>query len=184
MNLAIELNENEKDLVSRIDFNPTGGSHNSDSWQPIADAMSKLMGSLLERNAIPESRKKFFTDPAYNIGGHGLSRLQEFEKNGTRGDAIFRHEHFVQYLRYFLYGPDLPTAAIEAFQQNVADCGEPFTSGDSLTVAEFARRLTRSHGLNPRHAAEEFYKLVLDCGLDSDDARTARDSVQKVRVSR
>lgn len=184
MNLAIELNENEKDLVSRIDFNPTGGSHNSDSWQPIADAMSQLMRLLLERNAIPEQRSKFFTDPVYNIGGHGLSRFQVFEKNGTHGDAIFRHGNFLRYLHYFLFGPDLPKTAIEPFQKKVTDCGTPFTSGDSLTVADFARQLTRSHGLAGPYAAEEFYKLALDCGLDADDARTIRDSVQKVRISR
>jgi len=46
-------------------------------------------------------------DPAYFVCGHGLSHLQVFEKNGTRGDDVFRHPHFVKYLRYFLYGPDL-----------------------------------------------------------------------------
>lgn len=184
MNLAIELNENEKDLVSRIDFDPSGRSQNRDSWQLAADAMAELMRSLLQRNAIPEPRKKYFTDPTYNVGGHGLSRLQVFEKNGTRGDAIFQHGNFVKYLRYFLFGPDLPTDAIESFQRKVADCGEPFTSGDSLTVADFARQLTRAHRLNPGQAAEEFYKLALDCGLDADDARTIRDTVQKVRASR
>jgi hypothetical protein len=184
MRLAIELNENEKDLISRIDFNPTRGPHNSDSWRPMADAMSELMRSLLQRNAIPEQRKKFFTDPAYNIGGHGLSRFQVFEKNGTHGDAIFRHGNFLKYLHYFLFGPELPKTVIEDFQAKAADCGTPFTSGDSLTVADFARKLTRSHGLAGPHAAEEFYKLALDCGLDSDDARTIRDSVQKVRASR
>lgn len=184
MTLAIELNENEKDLVSRIDFDPSGRSQNRDSWRQAADAMADLMRSLLERNAIPEPRKKYFTDPAYNVGGHGLSRLQIFEKNGTRGDAIFKHGNFVKYLRYFLFGPDLPNNVIEGFQKKVTDCGTPFTSGDSLTVADFARQLTRSHGLAGPQAAEEFYKLSLDCGLDSDDARTIRDSVQKVRASR
>lgn len=184
MNLAIELNEKERDLASRIDFNPAGGSYNRDSWQPIADAMADLMQSLLQRDTIPDHRKRFFTDPEYNIGGHGLSRLQVFEKNGTRGDAIFRHGNFVKYLRYFLFGPDLPKSLIEAFQRKVADCGTPFTSGDALIVAHFARNLTRSHGLTGPEVAEEFYKLALDCGLDANDARTIRNCVQKVKASR
>ncbi len=184
MNLAIELNEAEQKLVSRIDFNPSRVSYNRDSWQPIAEAMAALMQSLVERDAIPEPRKRFFTDPDYNVGGHGLSRLQVFEKNGTRGDAIFRHGNFVKYLRYFLFGPDLPEAVIGAFQAKVDDCGEPFTSGDGLDVAGFARQLTRSYGLAGPSVAEEFYKLALDCGLDVEDARTIRDAVQKVRTSR
>jgi hypothetical protein len=182
--LAIELTERESDLASRIDFNPSSGSHNADSWRPIADAMHELMHSLLHRNAIPEARWKFFTDPEYFIGGHGLSHCQVFEKNGTRGDAIYRHGNFLKYLRYFIYGPDLPQPVIEAFRQNVVDCGEPFTSSDAHTVADSARQITRSHGLHPGDAAEEFYKLALDCGLDLEDARKIRDSVKKVRLSR
>lgn len=40
----------------------------------------------------------------YFPGGRGRSRADVFEKNGTRGEAIFRHPHFLTYLRYFLYG--------------------------------------------------------------------------------
>jgi len=179
--LEIELTEREKVLVSHIDFNPSTSSHNADSWRPIADAMEELMRSLLERNAIPEARRKFFSDPTFFIGGHGSSHLRVFERNGTRGDAIFRHPHFVKYLRYFVYGPDLPKPVIEAFQQKVIDCGTPFTSGDSITLRDFARHLTRSHGLAAGDAAEEFYKLALDCGLDAGDARSVRDVVKKLR---
>jgi len=80
-----------------------------------------------------------------------------------------------------LYGPDLPKPVLAAFQQKVIDCGEPFTSGDSITVGDFARHLTRSHHLEAGIAAEEFYKLALDCGLDSGGARSVRDAVKTVR---
>jgi hypothetical protein len=183
-NLAIKLTENEKGLVSQIDFHVSDGRHNADSWRPIADAMHELMVSLLQRNAIPETRMKFFNDPTYFIGGHGLSHLQVFEKNGTRGDAIFRHGNFAKYLRYFLYGPDLSQSIIDDFHQKIADCGETFTSRDALAVGDSARQSTRAHGLNPRDAAEEFYKLALDCGLDADDARLIRDRVKQMRSSR
>lgn len=179
--LEIELTEQERALVSQINFNFSGTSYNADSWRPIADAMEELMRSLLERNAIPEARRKFFSDPTFFIGGHGRSHLQVFEANGTRGDAIFRHPHFLKYLRYFVYGPDLPKPVLVAFQQKVIDCGEPFTSGDSITVGDFARHLTRSHHLETGIAAEEFYKLALDCGLDSGGARSVRDAVKKMR---
>ena len=183
-NLAIDLTERERDLVSRIDFNPSARSHDADSWRPVADAMYELTHSLLQRSAIPEARIKFFTDPKYFVGGHGLSRRQVFERNGTHGDAIFRHGNFVKYLRYFLYGPDLPQPVIENFRQKIADCGSPFTSRDALTLGDATRRIARSHHLNPGDAAEEFYKLALDCGLDADDAHSIRDSVKKLRPSR
>ncbi len=80
-----------------------------------------------------------------------------------------------------MYGPDLPKPVIAPFQQKVIDCGEPFTSGDSITVGDFARQLTRSHRLEAGNAAEKFYKLALDCGLDSGDARSVRDAVKKMR---
>lgn len=161
--MAIELTERERDLVSRIDFEPSGKSYNRESWQPIAEAMAELMESLLQRKAIPEARRRFFTDPAYNVGGHGLSRLQVFEKNGTRGEAIFRHGNFLKYLQYFLFGPDLPKALIEAFQVHVRECGEPFTSGDALTVADAARQLTREHGLASLASRLPTIQTVAEC---------------------
>ena len=65
--LVIELTEREKVLVSQIDFNPSALSHNVDSWRPIANAMEGLMCSLLERNAIPEVRRRFFSDPTFSL---------------------------------------------------------------------------------------------------------------------
>jgi hypothetical protein len=179
--LEIELTEREKVLLAQIDFDPSATSRNADSWLPIADAMQELMRSLLERNAISEARWKFFSDPGFFIGGRGCSRLDIFERNGTRGGAIFRHPHFVKYLHYFVYGPDLPKAVIDTFQQKVIDCGAPLTSGDCIAVGESARHLARSHGLEASNAAEEFYKLALDCGLDASDARLVRDAVKKLQ---
>jgi hypothetical protein len=171
---AIALTDKEIILASRIDFNPSSDSHNP-------DAMEELMRSIMERGAIPLARRKYFTNPEYLIGGRGRSRRQVFEGNGTRGIEIFRHPNFVKYLRYFLYGPDLPQAVIEEFNGKVVDCGEPFTGSDALEVASFARELTRSRRLDKRKAPNEFYKLALDCGLDAWDARTVRDGVMKVR---
>ena len=177
--LAIELTETEKQLVEKIDFNPAG--HNSVSWAPSADAIEELMRSLLTRDAIPEPRLRFFNDADYRIGRQRRSRLQGFQKWGTDGVDVVRHGNFVKYLRYFLYGPDLPNSVVDVFRRKIISCGKPFTGGDAHDVADFARSLTRSHGLEPHGAAEEFYKLALDCNLDADDARTVRDRVKKTR---
>lgn len=173
---VIELNDQEKALLAKIDFEP----RDPDSWPAVADAMEELVRLLLARNAIPEQRLRYVADPEYNVGGHGSSRYQIIERN-SRTTPVVRNPAFLKHLHYFLYGPNLPRPVIEAFQRNVTACGEPFTGSDALTVADFARQLTRSHGLDPLKAPEEFYKLSLDCGLDAGDARVVRDSVMKVR---
>lgn len=175
---AIELTEPEKALAERI-FSPQ--SRESYSWAPIGAAMLALMRSLRKRKAIPEARWKYFTDPECFVGGHGRSHLQVFEKNGTYGDDIVRHEHFVKYLRYFLYGPDLPTDVIEAFRGKIVECGGDFTGSDALTVADFAGKLARSHRLAADNVGEEFFKLAIECGFDTAGARCVRDKVKTGR---
>lgn len=177
---AVELTSEEKELIGKIDFNPLSGIHNQDYWRAVGSAAHKLMESLIARSAIPEVRTKFFTDPAFNIGGRGRSRAQIFEQRGIRGNAIFRHRDFLKYLHYFLYGPDLPAPAIEGFRQKIAACG-PITSGDIIPLGDLARHLTRAQGLDARRAAEEFFKLALDCGLDVSTARSIRDAVKRAR---
>ena len=87
-----------------------------------------------------------------------------------------RNPAFLKHLRYFLYGPALPDTVIAAFRQKVMDCGM-VTSGDIVPLGDEAKRLTRAHGLEPAQAAEEFYKLALECGLDG-DAKSIRDAVK------
>ena len=175
----IELTEPEKILVLRIDFED---EHRSDeSRKADAKARVELMRSLLQREGIPECRRKYFTDPEYNIGGHGRSRRQVFEGNGTRGDRIFTHGNFTKYLRYFLFGADLPDDVVAAFRQKLTEYGRPFTSGDAYDLSIYARKLARSRIVGRPINAEEFYKLALDCGLEADDARSVRDSIMQIR---
>lgn len=177
----VELTPEEKKLVSKIDFNPSSlEPHDPGYWNAVGEASLALMRSLITRKAIPEIRTKYFTDAEYNVGGRGKSRAAIFEKNGTRGDAIFRHPHFLRYLLYFLYGPDLPNEVAGAFRKKVADIGF-VTSSDIVPLGAFARNLTRVNRLDGAHAAEEFFKLALDCGLELYEARSIRDSVKTVR---
>lgn len=166
-------------MVTRIDFDSSPMRHDADVARVNGEVACELMKSLIGRKAIPEARIRFFTDPQLNVGGRGSSRRQIFEKHGTSGDAIFRHPHFLKYLRYFLFGPDLPAAVIEGFQEKVALC-QPVTSGDIDTFVEYARQQTRLHRLDAGTAAEEFYKLALECGLHV-EARIIRDAVKRLR---
>lgn len=177
---AIQLTAEERDLVERIDFDPSPGIHDADYWRSVGIAAQQLMESLLKRKAIPEVRKRFFADPEFNIGGRGRSRAEIFEKNGTRGDAIFRHPHFLKYLHYFLYGPDLAVDIVDAFEGKITECGR-ITSSDIIPLGDFARQLTRRYAIDSGKAAEEFFKLALDCGVDLTAARSIRNAVKRTR---
>lgn len=176
---CIELTVEEKALLGRIDFAPASPTrHDPEYWNAVGEAALRLMKSLIARKAIPAVRSKYFTDSDFNVGGRGRSRAQIFEKNGTYGEAIFKHPHFLKYLHYFLYGPNLPPIVIEAFQQKIAGLGH-ITSSDIVPLGAFARRLTRDHKLRGDDPAEEFFKLALDCGLERHEARSIRDSVKE-----
>jgi hypothetical protein len=176
---TIELTPAETVLVSQIDFS-VSSSQDASSWAPIAAASLALMDSLVARKGIPARRLRLFTDAACYVGGHGRSHLETFEKNGTRGDDVFRHPHFVlKYLRFFVFGPDLPEALVAAFADAVRSCGS-ITSGDIPILCNAAKRLARRHGLD-RTSADEFFRLALDYGLDPGEARAVRDAVLSIR---
>jgi hypothetical protein len=175
---AIDLTPDERELVSKIDFNPASAEHHdAEYWRAVGEASVALMRSLIARKGIPEIRTKYFTDPEFNIGGRGKSRAAGFEKNHTQGEAIFRHGHFLKYLHYFLHGPDLPPDVVEAFRQKIADIGF-VTSSDIVPLGAFARQLARTHRIGGGEAAEEFFKLALELGLELHEARVIRDSVK------
>ena len=170
----VALSPEERVLFEQITSEP------SLSDEPAAAAVS-LTRSLLERNAIPKVRLRYFTDPELNIGGHKKSRRDAFEVRGIKGDAIFQHPNFLRYLKYFITGPDLPTETVDRFWTIVID--DRGTSGmvrDQLR--QFARHEARR--LPPeqrRKAVEEFFKLALECGLDVGLARSIRDAVGNVK---
>jgi len=178
MHLAIELTAEERALLERIKFDPSDIA-NPDEHHANGDAVVALMKSLNGRKAIPEHRVRYFSDPSFYVGGHGKSHQQIFEKNGCRGDDILRHAHFLPYLRYMLFGADLPQNAINAFASAVADCGQ-ITSGDAIILSTAAKDIARANYRDKR-AAEEFFKLALDAGLEPDVARYVRDAVGTVR---
>lgn len=176
----LELTAEEKALVAKINFNPASERHDPAYWNAVGEASVQLMKLLAGRKAIPEVRTKYFTDPEFNIGGRGRSRAGVFEKNGTRGEAIFRHVHFLRYLHYFLYGPALPDSVSDAFSKKVADIGF-VTSSDIVPLGAFARKLAKENHLEVGEAAEEFFKLALECDLKLHEARVIRDSVKQAR---
>lgn len=144
------------------------------------EKMGQLTESLLKRDAVPHVRLKWFADPEMNSAGRNSSIKQVFEKNGTKGKAIYRHPHFEKVLWYFIHGPKLPSDTIEAFCSIIED--DAGTSGMVLNqVKAFVRKEVRDKGLDRKSAADEFYKLAheIDEPQWAELARSAAMSVRK-----
>ncbi|BAL73736.1 hypothetical protein [Bradyrhizobium cosmicum] len=174
---AIQLTGAEAALLAQIELDM--GKLKFESAQSNAPAVVALMKSLEERKAIPEIRLRYWLDPDLNHGRIKSSHKGLFERNGTKGQEIFEHPHFLPYLRYFLFGADLPPSVISTMKERV---GNPawISSSDILPIAKFARMLARQSGLD-QNAAEEFFKLALDLGLPEYTAGAIRKAVHQIR---
>ncbi len=177
---SIELTPEEQAFADSIDFAPDqlrlGAMYDVVLRESCAAARA-LASALLNRGAVPEIRLAYFTEARYNIGMK-RSRREVFEDNGTRGEAILEHGHFLPILRYWIHGPNLPNETMTGFCA-LADDGT-LTSGMQLDrLREYARQQTRQRGLDPKAASEEFYTLALECGLDDHVARSVRDAVRQ-----
>lgn len=160
----VKLTDEEAKLHAEIvwDIGSTLGWDNKARAANL-DRIGRLARSLLARRAIPAVRLAHLTDPEMNVGGHGKSRREVFEKNGTSGDALLTHPHFAKYLRYFIHGPDLPPEVVRGFVKILDD--DAGTSGMVLDqIQRYVRAEVRGRGLEPGDAAEEFFKLAHEVG--------------------
>lgn len=173
----IQLNAREQELLGGLSFD----MHSHQTWPKTQQHMTELAERLLERKAISDTRLRYFTDPDCNPGGRGKSRKDVFEKNGTRGDEILRHPHFLKYLEYFLYGPNLPSEIVVKFKDAAASLGH-LSGSDVLDLAPAARAMVRRERLNPYDASEEFFKLALECGAAPWSADTLRKGIRAIRA--
>lgn len=171
----IELTTEEETLLAQINFHPQNDGKLHEILQISCAVAARLANSILSRKVVPEIRRRYFTDPDLNIGLK-KSRKQVFEGNGTQGEAILKHPHFLPYLHYFIYGPQLPDKAIDGFCDIVSGFD---TEGDE--IRRFARNITRQFELDPRETCEEFFKLALECGMPVYEARAVRDAVRSIK---
>jgi hypothetical protein len=172
----IELTDREHELLSRIHFGQPSHGEICASLRP----MDELTNLLLDRQAIPDVRLLYFTEPDRNPGARGKSRQQIFEQNGTKDDEIQVHPSFLKILEYFLFGPQLPASIIKMFKDEAIFSGM-LTYGDINDLTPKARAAVRSYNLAPHDAAEEFHKLALECGASPDGAASLRKSILSVR---
>jgi hypothetical protein len=179
---AILLLPDETQLVKRIDFTLITNTIRPGFHQALGESCAAavpLARSLLARGAIPDVRLAYFTDPDRNIGLK-RSRQQVFEDNGARGDEMFGHGHFLPYLRYFIFGPDLPQTTMVGFCA-IANDGLLTTAMQLDQLCGYVRQDVRQRHPDRKLAAEEFYKLALECDLGDHLARSVRDAALKAR---
>jgi hypothetical protein len=176
----IDLTDEERSLFEQIKFDWDFRRHDPEGFARNSEAVAQLITALLERNAIPEHRLKYFTDPGYRTGRIKGSRRDLFRRNGRSDEEILRHPHFLEYARYFVCGPDLPDALTRDFKEAVRGCGQ-VSSGDATDLANLARRQVRAFGLAPHDVADEYFKLALDGGVWVSHALHIEERVRKLR---
>jgi hypothetical protein len=176
----IDLTDDERSLLGQIRFNWDFRRHDPEGFARNSEAVAQLITALLERDAIPKHRLKYFTDPDYRKGRIKGSRRDLFRRNRNSDEEILRHSHFLVHARYFVCGPDLLDAPRREFQEAVRGCGH-VSPGDAIDLANLARRQVRAFGLAPHDVAEEYFKLALDGGVWVSNALHIEDRVRKLR---
>lgn len=172
-NYRLALTEAETALVARIDLRDDI-PRNEDAhaiYLANCEPILELLESLHARKAIPAHRMALWNDPKLHPGNTKGSYQDIFSRNGSSGSEAYIHPNFKRFLRYFLYGADLPEAAIEEFEDQV---GDPrwFSGSDIIDLAKKTRAIVRKYNL--RQHDEEFLKLALDNGLSAYDAMSVR----------
>jgi hypothetical protein len=176
--MRIEMTAEEEALLKGILFDTSASDFHVVGLEN-GEKVTALMRSLLVRQAIPEERWRYFTDPELNPR-HRKSRRQIFIDNGCTGDAILTHPHFLKYLRYFVSGPQLPTGVIARFKELATG---PFWELEPLLA--FVRACVRERRVQRDDAAEEFYKLALECAVALREAEFVRtDAMNAVSAAR
>jgi hypothetical protein len=178
----IVLTDAEAQLLSKIDVRSSHDNHDEGRAAYLSNQkpILALLKSLGARRGIPEVRLKYWNDPTYRSGRIKGSRKGLFERNNCRGEDIYTHPHFLEHLRYFLFGTELPDAVVEEFEKKV---GRPewVSSSDVVPIGKAARNLTRKYRLDVAWAPEEFFKLCLDMGLSLNTADSVMRSVKQIR---
>ncbi|WP_350334407.1 hypothetical protein [Coralliovum pocilloporae] len=176
MSYKIELTSKESEILNGIELDQS--ALDRVQCQRQAPLVLELLESLEGRKAIPKVRLMYWMEPKYQIGGVKTSHKGLFERNGRKDDEIYTHPNFLKYLRYFLFGAQLPEGAVAEFEEAVGN-PEWISSGDIPHLTKGTRAIVRKFGL--QNEDEEFYRLALDIGLSQSFAKYVRDAVKQVK---
>ena len=93
MGYTIELLDEESEVLSGIELDQSALDHAQYKLQ--GPLVLGLLKSLAERNAIPEVRLRYWSDPEYQIGRLKISHKGLFERNGRQGYEIYTHPNCI-----------------------------------------------------------------------------------------
>ncbi|MBN2433826.1 MAG: hypothetical protein JXK07_01015 [Spirochaetes bacterium] len=110
---------------------------------------------------------KIFTDPYY-AGNYKNSPKHYFEQNGLYGSAMLRHPEFLQYLKYFISGPDLPKKCIAKFCESVEKEND-FELEVSNGFLKMLRKNIREFNLSIHQCSTEIFRLALEIGFKKEE---------------
>ncbi len=87
---------------------------------------------------------------------------------------------FLKHLEYFVCGPDLPAEAIEKFKYQAS--GDHLSGSDIIDLTPYCRSCVRQNRLEPHRAADEFFKLAVECGAMPGFAENLPKSIRVVKL--
>jgi hypothetical protein len=176
----IDLTDAERALFEQILFDWSGASNPYDVTTRNGERVTALMASLVPRGGIPSQRMSYFNDPDYRTGRLKGSRADLFLRNCKTVEEMVRHSGFLQHLRYFVCGPDLPASALKEFKDAVKSCGQ-VSGSDALELGELARKQVRTYGLSSYDVAVEYFRAAIDGGVWVTRALTIEKRVEALR---
>lgn len=170
----IQLTPKEEEYLSKINFY-FSTQELRNNYATYVENSKNLFLSLMDRNAIPEIRLRYFTDPELNIGQSKKSKKEAFENNLRHGEKVYDHHSFIKYLYYFIFGSKIPESIQKEFLTIIDE--EILTSGELISrLTSFSRKKAKELNWSRDKVGDEFFKLSLDCNLDSGLARLVRDA--------
>ncbi len=164
----ISLTTDEESYLSQVQFDLLQ-SDNGERQRSLSAAAS-LAKSVLGRGGVPKIRWRYFTERELNVGA-ALSREELLEAKGVSPSGLLMEPAFLPVLHYWIYGPQLPQDIISWFMVAVAH------GTDVRGLRRSVRQAVRERGLPRDEVVEEFYKLALEAGLDSEAAWSIRNAV-------
>ena len=166
---TINLDEQDHELLAEVILDPTQVQNGRSA--------ARLFNSLKSKGLIPAVRLRMFADDNYSPM-RGASSRSSFIKNGHSDDTLLEHPHFLKHLKYFIYGPNLPTAVFAEIKNELDDLGD-ITSSDHVTLRSFIRKITRDHKLQ-KTDSDEIFQLIIELTGDVYLASELRKEVMKV----
>lgn len=175
----LELNSSEKTLYKKaLECSPLKPFETN---QEALQALRVLTKSLIKSNKIPPSRFKYFHSPEYNISTPKASREEWFVRNGTIGEAIYGHAHFIPHVRYFVEGANLSDSIKKKAEEMIVKAHYKSDGCKEFFSYLKAGQLIPKDLESRNKFSDEVFKLAIDADCDLLTAIRLRNSVKNKR---